>query len=180
MIDRPIFALLIGINEYQQSNKGPSPRKLRGCIEDSSAISSFLLNTLSVPPTHIKLLQNDQATRSAILSTFQSHLIENEAIKKDDAIIFYFAGHGGRRKAPKHWFAEDGKVETICPFDTVDEDDIPDYTLGCLIRKLAHARGNNIVRSFYFPTALTYHNVLSFRLPFSIHATRAEWGEKES
>ena len=174
--DRPIFALLIGIDEYKRGTK-PSPRRLRGCVSDSNNIYDFLTRSFNVPPKDIKVLQNEQATRTAILSFFEKHLINNSAIQENDAIIFYFAGHGSRRTAPQHWHLEEGKVETICPYDTVDANDIPDYTVGHLMRKLANYKGRNIVGASF--TSLSKLTLVCIRLLFSIHATRVGWNERK-
>ena len=141
--ERPIFALVIGINNYQD---GSAPT-LRGCVNDSNTVFAYLKDTLHVPETNIVLLHNEQATREKILSTFESHFINNPAITRGDAIIFYFAGHGSRQRAPVDWHSEDNSVETICPYDVTKASGIPDYTLSHLLRQLAFHKGNNIVRA---------------------------------
>ena len=140
--ERPIFALVIGINDYQDG----SPTSLRGCVQDSKAVFDYLKDTLRVSETNIVLLHNEQATREKIISTFESHFINNSAIKKGDAIIFYFAGHGSRQKAPDGWYSEDNRVEMICPYDFMRTSGIPDYTFTHLFRQLTCHKGNNIVR----------------------------------
>ena len=140
--ERPIFALVIGINNYQDD----SVPTLRGCVNDSKTVFAYLKDTLHVPETNIALLNNEQATRQKILDTFESHFINNSAITPGDAIIFYFAGHGSRQKAPIDWHSEGSKVETICPYDVAKASGIPDYTFTHLLRQLADHKGNNIVR----------------------------------
>jgi len=140
--ERPIFALVIGINDYQDGGA----RTLRGCVNDSNTVVAYLKETLHVPETNIVLLQNEQATREQILGTFESHFINNSAITPGDAIIFYFAGHGSRQRAHIDWHCENNTVETICPHDVAKASGIPDYTLTHLLRQLAFYKGNNIVR----------------------------------
>jgi hypothetical protein len=140
---RPIFALVVGINNYQYG----TPPTLRGCVNDSKIVFAYLKDTLHVPEANIVLLHNEQATRETILTTFETHFIHNSAITRDDAIIFYFAGHGSRQRAPVDWHSEDSRVETICPYDVAKASGIPDYTLTSLLRQLAFHKGNNIVRT---------------------------------
>jgi hypothetical protein len=139
----PVFALVIGINNYQDG----SARTLRGCVNDSNTVFAYLKDTLHVPETNIVLLQNEQATRKQILDTFESHFINNPAITRGNAIIFYFAGHGSRQGAPVDWHSEDNAVETICPYDVGKASGIPDYTFTHLLRQLAFYKGDNIVRA---------------------------------
>jgi hypothetical protein len=144
-IQKPVhatmFALVIGIDHYQEGG----PPTLRGCVYDSNQMFDHLKDTLHVPEINIKHLTNEQATRKNILDTFETHFINNSAIIPGDAIIFYFAGHGSRQGAPKGWYSEDMKVETICPYDFATAFGIPDYTFTHLLRQLAFYKGNNIV-----------------------------------
>ena len=137
---------MIGIDKYQRGTI-LSPGQLRGCLVDIYTIFNLLTNSLNVPLTHIKLLQNSQATCEAVLGTFETYPLNNPDIRENDTVIFYFTAYGNLRTAPKHWHSEDGGVETICSYDTVYTNDIPDYTPGHLVRKLTHHEGNNIVLS---------------------------------
>jgi hypothetical protein len=105
----------------------------------------------------IQSLINSKATRSAIIDAFKTHLLNNSEIPdketaKNTTMIFFFAGHGSRAKAPHIPLTDDGMVETICPYDerTFVGDKyvhgIPDYVLGVLLRRLAQKKGDNIVR----------------------------------
>ncbi|KAJ7841777.1 hypothetical protein B0H13DRAFT_2365566 [Mycena leptocephala] len=105
----PVFALIIGIDEYQ-SNAIPD---LRGCVNDAQTIKTYLTNRFHIPETQIAFLANQDATRGCILTKFQTHLISNAFIEKDDAIIIYYAGHGSRATAPDSWPSTDGKIETL-------------------------------------------------------------------
>ncbi|KAJ7124316.1 hypothetical protein C8R44DRAFT_584521, partial [Mycena epipterygia] len=146
-----VFALIIGIDEYR------SIRRLHGCVNDANMFKNFLLdspanNGLGVPLSNIKFLINEAATRDRIISTFQSHFLHNKAIPDggEAAIIFYFAGHGSRVKAPGNRLPADGKVETICPYDercgkgSKYVHSIPDYVLAWLLSELGQKKGRNI------------------------------------
>ncbi|TFK17450.1 hypothetical protein FA15DRAFT_698436, partial [Coprinopsis marcescibilis] len=99
------------LSQYQSSQI----RNLRHCVSDFNIILDYLKSTFNVvdttaldpggltPSPSIVTLTEQAATRSAILSTFKTHLIDNRHIKPDDPIVFYFAGHGTRVKGPQGW-----------------------------------------------------------------------------
>jgi Caspase domain len=143
-----IFALIVAIDKYK-SCEIPT---LLGCENDGRSISDFLTKTLHVPSSHILILVNEAASRHAIIASFKSHFIRNEEIRKGDAMIFFYAGHGSRVEAPPGWSADNNLMETICPHDerTKDGDQndvhgIPDRTIDGLMRSLAFHKGDNIV-----------------------------------
>ncbi|KAJ7229391.1 caspase domain-containing protein [Mycena rebaudengoi] len=154
-----VFALIVGIDHYIRAAEYPA---LEGCINDANAFRDFLLDPrksrgLEVPTDNIKFLTDKDATRTAIISTFQSHFINNPKIpdNANTTMIFFFAGHGDRVAAPGNLMSSDGMVETICPHDegTLDGEGqyvhgIPDYVLGWLLRDLATTKGNNITVIF--------------------------------
>ncbi|KAJ7148498.1 caspase domain-containing protein [Mycena crocata] len=149
-----IFAFIVGINEYLS----PEYSNLRGSVNDAKSYHEFLRTPrkrcgLQVPSANIAFLLDEAATRSAIISTFQSHLINNPKIPDNGTatIIFVYAGHGNRIEATGNLLPTDRMIETICPHDehTLDADGqyvhgIPDYVLGWLLRDLAAKKGNNI------------------------------------
>jgi hypothetical protein len=105
------------------------------------------------------MIENENATRSAILDAFKSHFLENKNIPDhgEATMIFFFAGHAGRvLLAEDNLMARDLNVETICPVDgttnyTGDGEyvhAIPDYVLGRLLWQVAEKKGRNIVRPF--------------------------------
>ncbi|KAF7356174.1 ICE-like protease (Caspase) p20 domain protein [Mycena venus] len=150
----PAFAVVIGIDKYNSKEFS----QLKGCVNDAKEVKTFLtkshrLGGLGVPLSHIKYLENKSATRSAILSTFRKHLIDNPDITDhgNSAMILYFAGHGSRVHSPENFLYADARVEVICPVDerTRGNDGqevtpIPDYTLAKLLKELAAKKGNNI------------------------------------
>jgi hypothetical protein len=110
---------------------------------------------LHVPPSNLVLLENENATRSAILSTFKTHFLDNKNIpdRGEASKILYFAGHGSRFEAPSDLIAPDRRVDVICPVDERTVNDageyvhaIPDYVLVRLLSELADKKGTNIVR----------------------------------
>ncbi|KAJ7899351.1 caspase domain-containing protein [Mycena leptocephala] len=144
-----IFVLIIGINKYVNTEE---LRTLRGAVNDARAVENYLLN-LDVPPSNIVLLENENATRSAILSAFKTHFLDNRNIpdRGGASMVLYFAGHGSRSEAPSDLIAPDRRVEAICPVDEGTVNDageyvhaIPDYVLVRLLSELADKKGNNI------------------------------------
>jgi uncharacterized caspase-like protein len=137
-----LFGLVIGIDNYYDKNI----RNLRGCVNDSENVCRFLTESLHANPLHIKHLRDSEATREGILSAFEEHLINNPEIQQNDAIVFYFAGHGSY-EIPEENHLTGSKMEAICPYDdrTGGVRGIPDRTIACLMRRVAVLNGNNIV-----------------------------------
>ncbi|KAJ7899339.1 caspase domain-containing protein [Mycena leptocephala] len=143
------FALIIGIDDYFKTGDLPP---LRGAVNDARLFEKYLLD-LHVPSTNIVVLENKNATRSAILSAFNSHLLDNSNIPDhgDAMMILFFAGHGSRFKAPSDLIAPGRMIEAICPVDERTKNNageyvhaIPDYVLVWLLAELAGKKGINI------------------------------------
>ncbi|EPQ52348.1 hypothetical protein GLOTRDRAFT_47282, partial [Gloeophyllum trabeum ATCC 11539] len=163
-----IFALVVGINDYSGTDLAgdgelPEVANLHCAEPDAKNIRNFLVKSLHVPEANIATLYDKQATREGILSSFRTHLIENERIKKDDPILFYFAGHGTRyldfdqyddefqdEDANNNYADTGGREEhmheAICPADRRADVvwDIEDWELGDLLMELWNEKGDNI------------------------------------
>ncbi|EPS94982.1 hypothetical protein FOMPIDRAFT_1133340, partial [Fomitopsis schrenkii] len=149
-----LFALVIAIDHYVNE----AIPDLSGCTNDAEDFTKFLTETLCVPAKRICHLSNEAATRQAILSNFRAHLIDNMDLRKGDAMVFFYAGHGSRVAADPGWFADGNMVETIVPHDEGSEDShgnviygIPDRTVDALMRELAYKKGDNIASSLAAP-----------------------------
>ncbi|KAJ7607782.1 caspase domain-containing protein [Mycena polygramma] len=138
------FLLSIAINQYQ-CDKIP---QLQGCLNDAELLKLCLSSILGTPSkTAIRSLTNAQATRSAIISGFSEHLINNSEIEYGDPIVIFYAGHGGRVPAPGGAGLPSRFIETLCPADQSVKDGtpgIPDVTVNALLRILAGRKGSNI------------------------------------
>ena len=89
---RRMFGLFMGIDEYESD----AIRNLRGCTRDAQSMMEFLSQKFHVPSDHFLFLADKQATRSAIINDgFQKHLINNCNIQYGDAMVVFYAGHGG-------------------------------------------------------------------------------------
>lgn len=155
-----IFALVVAIDKY----KGPVYDNLRGCRNDGERFIKFLTGVLGVPSSQIAFLADEKATKGEILKKFDQFLIRNAEIQRDDAIVFFFAGHGCRPDAPAGWVTEGNKIETLCPHDvnTIGDDGeeiwgIPDRAIDALMRKLAFEKGDNIVCLTLFFNSVSIH-----------------------
>jgi hypothetical protein len=109
-----IFALIVGVDCY----KSGRIRNLQSCKEDARRMKNWLVDDLDVPDDQIHLLLDHQATKNGIEDAFMSHLVNNPAIERGDAILFYFAGYGSSIPAPPDWYqGESGEVPVLCPHD---------------------------------------------------------------
>ena len=141
-----VFAYIICINNYKAKNVPP----LRACVNDGKKFARFLLSKFPEQALQIKPLLDGEATYDRIISLFE-RASSDTSIQKGDLVIFFYAGHGTRTKAPDGWQAEGGLLEMICPHDIDTSKDgknihgIPDFVVGTLLGRLANARGANVV-----------------------------------
>ncbi|KAJ2933868.1 hypothetical protein H1R20_g3229, partial [Candolleomyces eurysporus] len=146
MSSRPLFALIIGIDDYTEKAGLP---KLKGAVADADRVRHWISTRFH--GAQIRSLRNSEAKRSAIIQALKDLSI-NSAIEHDDPILIFYAGHGTEGDAPKEWCWDSQKIQMIVPWDyrhSVDSgravvEGIPDCTLGALLRKLANKKGNNI------------------------------------
>ncbi|KAI0339455.1 hypothetical protein BDW22DRAFT_1431719 [Trametopsis cervina] len=154
-----LHAVVIGIDKYMRNTQvsaennvesdGIGAPDLKGAVADADNVEDFLRDTLKVPSGNIVSLRNEGATRRRIISAISS-LEFNPAIRRDDPILIYFAGHGGIAQPPEGWSDGNTEVQLLIPHDfTVDLNGggvpgIPDRTLGSLLTHLAAAKGDNI------------------------------------
>lgn len=129
-----IYALLVGIDEYL------SPvSTLRGCINDVTAMKDYLEGRIEDQhQLHIQTLFNYEATYSAIVNGFRSHLCQ---AKSEDVVLFYYAGHGSQEQTPEEFWAiePDHLHETLVCYDsrTPTGKDLSDKELAKLIAEVA-------------------------------------------
>ncbi|NEQ70530.1 MAG: DUF4384 domain-containing protein [Symploca sp. SIO2D2] len=85
------LALLVGINNYNYSDRFVN---LKGCITDVELQRQLLIHRYGFHPQDILTLTNAQATRQAIIKSFEEHLIAQA--QPADVVVFHFSGHGIR------------------------------------------------------------------------------------
>ncbi|KAJ6622368.1 caspase domain-containing protein [Mycena sp. CBHHK59/15] len=137
-MDRPLFALVVGINEYQSE----SISNLQGCVRDAEAFREALLQYST--DAQICFLTEASATRAEIIRAFEQHLIANPSIAENDPVVVYFACKGRRRTSPEDGFL--GRdVDMLIPHDCCEGiAGISDITLDTLLCELAQKKGANI------------------------------------
>ncbi|KAJ7666839.1 caspase domain-containing protein [Mycena polygramma] len=135
---RPIFALVVGINQYRSTNIS----NLHGCVKDAEYLRTTL-RRLSQGTAQIYFLADEDATQARILQAFETHLADNPGIRRGDPMVFYFAGKGRRLEASICGLERD--VDVLLPHDCDDSIlGISDFTMHALLYDLAQKKGFNI------------------------------------
>lgn len=122
MTQRPLYALLVGINRYA-SDTVPD---LAGCENDVIALRTLLQEHFAVATDAITVLLNEAATYEAIRTAFRDRLLAplqawaaahtpTQDAREQPAILFYFSGHGS--EAPVTDKAS-GLDQTLVPHDS--------------------------------------------------------------
>ena len=108
-------ALIVGINQYQIHPTGDRVPNLDGALADAEAIAALLQNLHGFKPENIRILRDQEATRAALLSALDSHLVQSA--EPGDLSLFYYAGHGSYVENPASQ-ETDKRDETIIPADS--------------------------------------------------------------
>jgi len=130
-----IYCLLVGINHYKASHIN----KLGGCENDVLAMRDVLKERFNIPDKNIVSLLDDNATRTAIIDSFENHLGQAQ---QGDTALFYYSGHGSQEKTDQSfWVIEDDHFnETLVCHDSrvnYDDYDLADKELRFLINKVS-------------------------------------------
>ncbi|KAJ7291288.1 hypothetical protein C8J57DRAFT_1587151 [Mycena rebaudengoi] len=144
--DIRVFGLIIGIDQY----KAGAVWNLESCVDDAQKVQRWLRKDLRVPKEQICMLLDEHATKDNIEQSFLRHLVNNDDIKRGDAIIIYFSGHGSTIAAPPDWFHKgsvSGTAEVLCSYDFGQRGvaGISDRSLHSMLTELSAAKGDNIV-----------------------------------
>jgi len=144
-----LFAVICGINDYE-SRDFP---ELRGAVADATNVFDLLVSNYQIPRDQIQFLIARAASRSAIISALDK-LSTDPRIQPGDPILFYFAGHGSEIYPPEGWECggPGSKIQVLVPQDYCPAREIPgipDRTIGFLLDKIAHNKGDNIVSRFF-------------------------------
>jgi pimeloyl-ACP methyl ester carboxylesterase len=134
---RNLYALLVGINNYDNRSRIPS---LSGCVNDIQGMQAYLEGRVAGREftLHLRVLTNEQATRANIIEGFRAHLCQ---AGPEDVALFYYAGHGAQADAPEEfWSLEpDRMLETlVCYNSRIDDEhwDLADKELAKLIAEV--------------------------------------------
>ncbi|MEM6272168.1 MAG: caspase family protein [Bacteroidota bacterium] len=141
MLDRKIYALLVGINNYPT---GSGVTNLGGCLEDIERIPKVIGEYLGAAPggmvygaPNVRILQDAAATTTALIRTFRNHLSQ---AGPQDTVHFHFSGHGSRQlSAPEFGvFFSNGFDETLVCYNSrlPGQHDLADKELAVLLSEL--------------------------------------------
>ena len=115
--DQPKYALLVGISKYKDRSLNP----IDGCENNVPLLAQTLIDNYGFKKGDVHTLLNDQAGKSAIISEFRSHLIDNARKAKKDGkeavIVYYFCGHGSQYP-DQDGDENDGLDETFVAYDS--------------------------------------------------------------
>lgn len=152
-------ALLIGINEYKANDPGQVgnnngawiPEDLKGAINDITLMQQVLLTRFGVPESNITRLEDQAATREAIISTMKQFISDTRA---DDMVYIHFSGHGSQVE-DQNGDEQDGLDETILSYDarTPGVRDITDDELGRMLASLPTQNALVVLDSCHSGTA---------------------------
>jgi hypothetical protein len=82
-------ALLVGMDYHGSDTSIP---RLGGAVNDVTDMYDLMTGTLGIDPSNIKTLIEKEATRDAVLKTFQEWLIQGT--EPGDIVFFQYSGHG--------------------------------------------------------------------------------------
>lgn len=137
-----LYALLVGINEYQ------AVTPLHGCVADITAVEALLRERVAADTLDLLRLVDGEATRARIIDGFRSHLSRATA---GDTALFYYCGHGSEEACPEEWgrVEPSGRNQTLVPVDARVNDtfDLADKELNALIGGVASG-GAHVVAMF--------------------------------
>ncbi len=119
-----IWAVVIGISRYK------TVHPLRYADRDAESFSRYLVDQVGVPPDHVTLLTNEQATLTNLKRTLGTDLKRKGGEK--DTVVIYYAGHGAP-EADATASDDDGLEKYIVPYDA-DPQDL--YTTGLPMREV--------------------------------------------
>lgn len=102
-------AVVVGINDYAPTGTGGPD--LNGCVNDARDMANTLV-ICGFTPANIRILTNQNATRSKIIS-YLNWLLSGS--KSGDSLVFYYSGHGTRVANIGTDLEIDGLDEAICP-----------------------------------------------------------------
>ncbi len=133
-----LFALLVGINDYQQNGKTTVPN-LTGCVNDINIFEAYLKKRFPEANRKIvKLLEGDATYENVVKNFGPAHLAQAGA---GDIVVFAYSGHGSRELAAPEFaqYFPEGMMETLVLADSrwPDRFDLADKELAVLIDRVA-------------------------------------------
>lgn len=129
-----VFALLVGINDYDDS-----VGRLNGCLKDVEYFEGYLRSRFDASTLNVERLLNADATYANVVGGFQDFLTR---AGEDDVAVFLYCGHGARWKCADEFrdYSRDGFDETmVCVDSRVKQGvyDLADKELAALLHDVA-------------------------------------------
>ena len=104
------WAVVVGIDDYAHWPK------LGHAVRDAEAVKNLLTTKLGFKPGHVISLQNQAATRAAVMAAFNETL-PKAGLKKTDNLFVFFAGHGAT-----HHLSSGRDLGYIIPVEAATDD----------------------------------------------------------
>ncbi|HEX6334288.1 MAG TPA: caspase family protein, partial [Flavisolibacter sp.] len=138
---RKLYALLVGINEYQGDvvlQDSVTFPALSGCVPDMKKVKKYLQQDEAFD-ADVVLLTDEQATKENVVRQFREHL---GRAGSEDVALFFYSGHGTQEYADRSiWTSDtDGRLECLaCYFTEETKNDflLADKELRFLIHELS-------------------------------------------
>lgn len=121
------FALLVGINKYQESGNN-----LSGCVADVEDVYNLLVER-GFPRDNIRVLTDERATRQAILERLR-WLVDDS--KPGDILVYYHSGHGTQVRDRDGDELLDKMDECLVTYDHDWDNPLTDDIVGSLLDRL--------------------------------------------
>lgn len=160
------LALLVGINSYPEQVCDYVPARgaaLNGCVTDVALQQELLIHRFGFQPSDIVTLTDQQATRQAIETAFQEHLMQQA--RSGDVVVFHFSGLGSQVK-----LEDSTQQNSLVPVNgllpTADNpalQDVMEATLAGLLRSLRTDQVLAVVDAGYSALGQTFQGNLRIR-----------------
>ena len=133
---RPFFALIIGIDTYQDTHIMNMP----GCVADADDIQAFLTRDLQISRDRIVILRNEKATHTSIVQEIQKIAVD-DSVAFNHPILIYYAGCCEKVQDSAVLFPYDGAIDNGKLSNIFSDTELNGH-----LKELANRKGNNIVR----------------------------------
>ena len=161
------LALLVGINSYAEQVCDFVPSRgtaLNGCLTDVELQRELLIHRFGFQPSDILSLTDQQATRSAIIEAFQTHLAQQA--RSGDVVVFHFSGLGSRVKLADPIAAQNSLVLIDSLLPTAENpviSDLLEETLALSLRSLPTTQVTTILDAGATTLGKTHQGNLKIR-----------------
>jgi len=114
-----VYALLVGVGDYDKDYLDLQTRDGSLCLGVSRNTLRMVKDAIGGFFDHVKVLHDEESTRSGILSAIRSFLGQAGPV---DTVYFHYCGHGSST-ADLDGDEADGYDETLVPYDAYCDDD---------------------------------------------------------